>query len=173
MKLYCVYRRYMMLLEVLIAFVLVVLCALPLIYPHALILRSEKQFTAIVELDHFVNLLYTDILQKMYQNEIPWSSIQSKKNLPINDAMLSSLGYENKLPFNGTYRFEDKKHKISSDQDHAAYWLKLIITFTPKKGAFIHNLSPKQPLKSEIQPNEPEELSYTYEYDVIVEQRAA
>jgi len=150
-----VQRRYIMLLEVLIAFALVAFCAIPLIYPHVFILRAEKQFVATVELDHLVNLLFVDTLQKLYQNEIPWSVIESKKPQPIDDTALKPLGYENNLPFTGTYRFIKRKSKISTEKDHSVYWFALTFTFIPKKGAFVKNTQ--------------DELSYTYE--VIVERK--
>jgi len=146
-------RRYVMLLEVLIAFVLIVFCALPLIYPHVFILRSEKQFVATVELDHFVNLLFVDTLEQLYLNEIPWGAIEGEKSQPIDDAILRRLGYDHTFPFNGVYYFQKKKYKKSSEDNHAAYLLNLIFKFTPKQGVFV-----SKPVK------EP-----TYTYNIAVE----
>lgn len=151
--------RHIMLLEVLIAFVLIVFCALPLIYPHVFILKSEKEFVSTVELDHVVNLLYVEILQKMYQNEVPWSSIEGRKAMSIDVGLLKTIGYENKFPFVGTYRFKEIKHKTSTDKDHAVYLLKLIFTFTPKKGDNANATD--------------NSTNYQYEYEVVIERKAA
>lgn len=88
------------LLEVMIAFSLTVLCVLPLIYPHVEMYRAKKRFLERVEQDHAVNLLYVELLEKLYQHEIPWETIQSKKISPV-----EKLGYK------GTYQFEEIKHK--------------------------------------------------------------
>lgn len=155
MKIYSLFRRPIMLLEVLIAFALIVMCALPLIYPHVFILRSEKKFVSTVELDHFVNLFFVNMLQRLYQNEVPWQEIEGGKPQPIDDAALQSIGYGENLPFQGTYRFQELRKKISEDGEHSAYIFKLILDFAPKKGAFLEKQSD----------------SYKYEYHVVVERK--
>ena len=72
-------KRYVSLLEVLIAFALIVLCVLPLIYPHVAMFKSQKAFIRKVELDHVVNLLYAKILEKLYMNSIPWQELGDGK----------------------------------------------------------------------------------------------
>src|SRR5690349_12587266 len=104
-------KRPVVLLEVLIAFALVVLCALPLIYPHVFILKSEKAFVASIELDHAVNLLFANCLEKLYQNQIAWHQIESGKETTIESSLLEESGFNGYLPFNGTYKFVEEKHK--------------------------------------------------------------
>jgi hypothetical protein len=137
MKLSILQRRPVLLLEVLIAFALIALCALPLIYPHVFMLRSEKKYVAAVELDHYVNLLFVNTLQRLYQNEVPWSEIEGGKPVPIGEVAVQSVGYGENLPFEGTYQFEQKDKKISQDGTHAAYVFNLIYRFKSKKGAFL------------------------------------
>jgi len=155
MKFYSLKRHYIMLLEVLISFLLVVFCALPLIYPHVFILKSEREFVSTVELDHLVNLLFVDTMQRLYQNEIPLSVLESKQSQQINDTILKNLGYEDPIPFTGTYRFIEKKHKTSKTGDHSVYLYKLIFTFIPKKGAFIKNTQDP----------------FSYNYEIVVERK--
>lgn len=155
MNLFLLRRRPIMLLEVLIAFALIVLCALPLIYPHVFILRSEKKFVSTVELDHFVNLLFVNMMQKLYQNEIPWSVIEEGKPQPIEESMMQTIGSGEDLPFDGSYRFKVARKKVSKDENHAAYVFDLIFTFIPKKGAFPEKVTDK----------------YVYEYKVVVERK--
>lgn len=104
-------RRFVVLLEVLIAFALVALCVLPLIYPHVAIYRAERQFVDTVKLDHDVSLLYAVVLQKLYNNAIPFSDIENAARLPVDERMLQEAGIKDALPFDGTYRFtiEDKR----------------------------------------------------------------
>lgn len=128
------HRRHIVLLEVLISFALVALCALPLIYSQVMILRSEREFTQVVDLDHAVSLLFANHLQKLYLKEISWTDIQSKKEFPIDDLMLKESGVTRDLPFNGVYKFEEKMHKPPKQTEDVVYLYKLIYTFTPKYG---------------------------------------
>lgn len=130
-------RRPIALLEVLIAFALIALCILPLIYPHVFILRSEKKFISTVELDHVVNLLYADRLQKLYQNEISWQEIESGNPVPITPAMIEAAGYSGDLPFTGTYQFVKIRQKPKDPKDKSAYLFSLEFTFTEKQGKFL------------------------------------
>lgn len=119
------HRRPVMLLEVLIAFALIVLCALPLIYPHVFILRSERKFVSIVELDHQVNLLFSATLEKLYKNEIPWSVIEGGKVQPLEPI---------ELPFDGTFQFIEERKKVNKEGNHSAHIYTLVYTFTPRNG---------------------------------------
>lgn len=130
-------RRPIVLLEVLIAFALVAICALPLIYPHVFILRSEKKFIATVELDHLVNLLFAELLQKLYQNEIAWPDLENGKDLPIDSHLLESIGYRESLPFVGTYKFITIRQKPRKAADKTVYLFRLELTFIPKPGLFL------------------------------------
>lgn len=129
--LYHLTRRPVALLEVMIAFALVVLCAIPLIYPHVFILRAEKQFVAEAALDHQVNLLYAEVMEKLYQNAIPLEEILEGKEIPVGTL----------LSFTGSYHFEVVKKKESSEKKHNAYLLRLVFQFTPEKGVFVEKSS--------------------------------
>lgn len=156
-------RRPIVLLEVLIAFALVALCVLPLIYPHVFILRSEKKFVSTVELDHLVNLLYADRLQKLYQNEIPWSDIENGKEIPIDIALLNSLDYKEDLPFTGTYQFVKVRQKPPKPADTTVYLYDLTFTFLPKPGLFLEK-APKDRGDVKVNPDQ-----ITYKYQVAIE----
>lgn len=151
-------RRSVVLLEVLIAFALVALCVLPLIYPHVFILKSEKAFVDIIQLDHSVNLLFANRLEKLYQNKIPWNDIEDKKEIPIDSTMLQESGIKETLPFTGTYRFFEVKHKpqkLTEKTEKSVYYYKLIFTFLPKKELFKQKGS----------------KPFVYEYDIVIERR--
>ena len=148
-------RRHIALLEVLIAFAIVALCVLPLIFPHVFILRSEKKFIATVELDHAVNLIYADKLQKLYQNEISWQDIENGTEMRIESQLLKSADKQD-LPFTGTYKFVKARQKPRKPVDRSAYIFNMEFTFTPKPGAFLEK-------KSE------NDQTITYKYQVPIE----
>lgn len=148
-------RRHIVLLEVLIAFALVALCALPLIYPHVQILKSEKAFVTSIELDHLVNLLFSNRLQKLYQNEISWSDIVGERELSIDERMIHESGFQGSLPFTGTYKFIEVKHKSSDVSGRSVYLFNLNFRFTPKK--------------ENSKKIEPKVLSY--DYQIVLERR--
>jgi hypothetical protein len=118
----------MLLLEVLIAFSLVVLCALPLVAPHIELLRGQRQIIRWIELDHTVNLLYADILEKLYYNTLPWEEILAKHPYAISQETLKQLGYKNLPPTEAVYFFEDVENK-SNNEGVSLHQIKLILRF--------------------------------------------
>ena len=144
---YSIRRRPIMLLEVLISFALIVFCALPLIYPHVAILKSEREFVSVVEKDHLVNLLFIDVIEKLYLNEISFESIVSKKEFIVNDYELKKIGLQDPVPLVVTYTFKEIKSKVARDK---------------KRTAYLFNLS----FKVESKDKTP---SSTYNYDILIE----
>ena len=57
-------------LEVLIAFALIAISAIPLIYPHVSMIKEQKESINRMKIHHVVNLIYTNILEKMHKNEL-------------------------------------------------------------------------------------------------------
>ncbi len=145
-------RRDMPLLEVLISFTLVVFCALPLIYPQVMILKSEKEFLYLVQLDHAVNLLYAHCLEKLYRQEINWSSIEGQQSFPVDEQMLKASGITTAVPYSGTYAFIAGKQKPKNRTADTVRWINLVFTFTDKAGKEKEPLKYKYPLIIEYQP---------------------
>ena len=110
-------RYYVALLEVLIAFAIIALCILPLIYPQVALIKSEKEFIDTVELDHAVNLLYVNQLQKLYDRRIPFSVIEGGKESPIEEGLLQEAGFKKNLPFTGSLRYILLKQKPPKPDD--------------------------------------------------------
>lgn len=110
---------------------------------------------ATVELDHLVNLLYADRLEKLYLNQIPWPEIQGGKELPIEESLLRQMGITGTIPYTGSYRFIEKRHKPPEAAEKTIYLFDLVFTFVEKKGFF--------PRK--------EEKTLTYTYNVMIERR--
>lgn len=154
-------KRYLVLLEVIIAFALVALCVLPMIYPLVYILKSEREFIETIELDHIVNLLYGDTLQKLYLNQIGWSDIEEHKRFEIT-SLLQDIGYKGSFPFEGSYEFIIEKRKPPPPEDRI-YLVKLIYTFTPKK------TGKKPPADTDLEMQKPK--TYIYEYKIFIERR--
>jgi hypothetical protein len=153
-------KRTLLLLEVLIAFALVVLCALPLIYPHVFILRSEREFVDTIELDHAANLLYANRLQKLYLNEIGWDEIEEERKVPITDTMMQESGITREFPFKGEYQFFIIKRKPPKPEDRL-YLVRLILSFA----------STKKTKKSDNELSSDQQKKLTYAYDIFIERR--
>lgn len=153
----CCTRRHSLLLEVLISFAIVALCILPLLYPHVYILQSQKKMIQTVELDHIVNLVYGNTLEKLYLNEIPWDTIINQKETQIDDQMVTDCGFGCPTPYTGTFKFKEIKHKPKKIQDKALYLFLLTFDFHRKDAKPI---------------NGKEEKHKVYEYQVLIEKRA-
>lgn len=116
-------KRHFLLLEVMIAFALIVLCALPLIYPHTFILRMQKEFIQEVELDHYVNAHFADLVEQMYKNQTSWDLISGAKTLDLNPP---------NLPFKGTLQFKKLKDKPDDDPTYTVFLFEITYAFTQK-----------------------------------------
>lgn len=125
-------RRFFTLLEVLIAFAIVVLCALPLIYPHSVMLREQHQFVRELELDHAVNLLYGNIAEKLYLNKINWPDLNNN-TFEISEAMLKEAHYDKPLGFKGSFAFIEEKHKPKKIGNYNIFKFNLVFTFIPNE----------------------------------------
>lgn len=148
-----------LLLEALIAFALVALCVIPLIYPHVGMLKAERRFVRTVELDHVVNLLYADILEKLYLNKIGINDL-FQVSYEVDETALRNSGYTKPFPFFGSYKFTDKKHKPKQAGPYGLYLVQLNFTFLPKE---FSNANPK--IKEE------NTLEYEYEIFLVRDQR--
>lgn len=128
-------KKHVTLLEVLIAFVLVSFCLVPLLTPHVGILKEQHQFLRKIQLDHAVNLYTGHIIEKMHRSEIPWYMIEEGKMMPIEDEVLRQLIPDYPLAFKGMYRFDVIKSKPKNAEAGTpkAYLLKLNLYFLPGK----------------------------------------
>ena len=127
-------RRHSLLLEVLISFAIIALCILPLLYPHIYILKAQQEMIRTVELDHVVNLIYANTLEKLYLNQISWDAIESKKEIPIDPEQVKSCGFGCPLPYTGTYQFVEIKHKPKKITEKALYLFELVFKFEKAGG---------------------------------------
>ena len=133
-------KNRILLLEVLIAFAIVATCALPLIYPQIAIYKAQKQFEQKVDLDHAVNLLYGEILRRLYLNEIPWADLQGKATT-IDEEMLRRAGVElTTSSYTGFFKFTEINHKPKLASPYSLWLFNLSFTFSPKRS--LNSLKP-------------------------------
>ncbi len=130
-----IHKRPVLLLEVMIAIALIVMAAIPLIYPHLYLLKAQRHFMSKVELDHAVNLLYVDLLEQMYENKVSWTSIISKNEFKVEKQDFRRIGYTKPVPFKGAYRFTDSIHKPKGEEEvpFRLYIISLDYQFYPEK----------------------------------------
>lgn len=129
--LFSIVRRPMILLEILIALAMIALCALPLITPHVAMIKEQKHFINTMKLDHYVHLIYVDILEQLHTNKIGWNVITEKTPIPLDESLIARLGETNFPKLKGYFRFHEIKHKINKSTGWSAYLLKLNIVFEP------------------------------------------
>jgi len=151
-------KRHYLLLEVLIAFILVALCVLPLISPHVFILKEQKEAIQKIDLDHIVNLVYADIIERLYKNEIPWSDLNSERSFPIDEALLHRIGWSKPIAYHGEYHFKVDKYKPKKQPaPYTLYLFDLTLGFLP------HEIAKGGTDKQK------EEQQIRYEYKIFVE----
>lgn len=149
-----------MMLEAMIAFALVVLCAIPLIAPHTAMLKAQRQFIRKIDLDHAVNLLYASVLEQLYMNTIGWNELLHRP-FPILKEDLQRLGLSAALGYEGSYQFHVKEQKPKDE--NAPYKLYLFtLTF---------QLIPDEFSKKADDIKEKNTLRYTYEVFVVRDRR--
>lgn len=120
----------MLLLEIVLAFALVALCILPMVTPHIGLLRSQQKMLAFIQLDHSVNLLYGELLERLYTHEITWEQLLNEKHYAIDYSHLQKLGYQGADP-KGFYFFKKEKQKPVNAEGISLYQIKVIFQFVP------------------------------------------
>lgn len=124
--------RAFLLLEVLIAFLLVVLCVFPLITPHIAIYKDQLAFANKIGLDHAISEVYANIIEQLHRNTIPWNAFTEKTKFPIPKNSLFS--FKNvPLPYEGYYQFTEIKHKPPEPKPFTVYLFNLTFKIMPLK----------------------------------------
>lgn len=115
-------------LEVLISFTLIAFCVIPLIRPHISMIKAQNGFINKVQINHTVNLIYVNILEKLHKNEILLSDIEDKKIFNVDNVELKGInGYK------ATYQFIKEKHKKRNSAGITVYIATLQLQFIPNK----------------------------------------
>ena len=118
-----------MLLEVLIAIFLFSMIAIPLMGPQVFLFKQQQKLINQIALDRLIARVFADVTVKLYQNEIPWSTIESESEIPI-------IGYGiEELPYVGSYRFSYVISKPDTPQAYSLYLYDLVFTFRQPNSA--------------------------------------
>ncbi len=151
-------QRPFSLLEVMIAFVLILFSLAPLIYPNLAIFREQTRFVETLKIDHAVTLIHGSILEKLHRREIPFDSITQKNEvqIPIPQDVLNEAGMDASFPYDVTLTAQLVLMKGKNKGIYIAALTKLTYRFTEKgtKGAspieFVYKI-PVVKLKSEAE----------------------
>lgn len=71
-------KRPFVLLEILIAFMLVAICAIPLVRQPLWFFRKEVASFELIEKERMADWTFTEIKESLLKNEIPWDKIPAK-----------------------------------------------------------------------------------------------
>lgn len=71
-------RSAFLMLEVMIAFLLMALCLVPLLEPHYTMLQSDLTILEESKIERIVQKLYADFLIKIYNGDVLWSDVDHK-----------------------------------------------------------------------------------------------
>lgn len=123
-------KRYVLLLEVVIALALVALSVIPLLAPQAFILYRQQRLMNEIHLDHIVNLLYADIILQLYKNDILWNDLVNSTPHEVDSTTLKRVGYDKNIPFKGFYQFKEKKHKPKKESPYTIHLFDLDFVFS-------------------------------------------
>jgi hypothetical protein len=131
---YSLQKRPFSLLEVMIAFVLILFCLAPLIYPNLAIFREQTRFVETIKIDHAVTLLHGDVLEKLHRREIPFESLTQKSEvqIPISPEALKEAGLGATFPYDVTLTAQLVKMKGHEKELYTAALTKLTYRFTEK-----------------------------------------
>jgi hypothetical protein len=127
-------KRSFSMLEVMIAFVLILFCLAPLIYPNLAIFREQTRFVETIKIDHAVTLLHGDVLEKLHRREIPFESLtqKSEMQIPLFPEALKEAGLGATFPYDVTLTAQLVKMKGVEKGLYTVALTKLTYRFTEK-----------------------------------------
>lgn len=102
----------MTLLEVLIAFLLIVVAVVPLLAPFPHIYKEQMQFIHELEMERLSNVFFVEFVGKILRKEIEVSALSPSETIPIQETL--------PIPYKAFYR-------IGEDQE-------MEVVFVPEKG---------------------------------------
>lgn len=120
-------KRAFLLLEVLIAFALIALCAIPMIAPHISMIKAQKELETKMKINHAAKLIYANVLEKMHKNEIPLAQVEDGKTISVQEEFLEGI-----TGYTADYRFKIIKSK-NNDQGLHVYRAILEVHFIKLK----------------------------------------
>jgi len=101
-------KRPFMLLEVMVAFTLVLLCVVPLLRTHLMMFHEERRLVKEMEAQQLAGVIFSEVIPLLYENQIPWEVIEGSGDLlsyvdesPLNTVIVQAkkLGYIPQVSF--------------------------------------------------------------------------
>lgn len=125
-------RSPFLLLEVMIAFGILALSAIPLVYPHLYILKEERALILELEVDLAAQNLIVDMLTELHENRIPFRLIEEGGVFELTKEKVSKAGIPQEVVERAFVRF-DEKHKPKKPSSSTLYHVKaaLHILYSP------------------------------------------
>ncbi len=122
-------KKPFLLLEVLIAFLLVVICIVPLVRQPLMLYRAEMEHLEVMELERLADWTFTEVKEMLLKNEVPWEKIPRKdartSEFPLTDVILQIPGCPPKTIHRGFY-LQGKAEKIGNqNQIYRQIWIQV------------------------------------------------
>ena len=133
-------KRPFLLLEVMISFVLIVMCVLPLIYPHVALYKETASFRRWEESQKMHQLIFTAIQMKLHRNDLTWQQINSETKFALDKTFLEVLDPSLTLNEKGFYRFKIKRKKTNKNSTQGYYLFEVEITYPEKEKNAVFDL---------------------------------
>lgn len=161
-------KRHFQLLEVMIAVLLLIICAVPALKVFTNVFQEQTRINSAYDRDHLVRLVHAQIVEKMYRNEISLQqvidgTIQEFRHAEL-DLTLQRLGYQALYRFHVTYPKPDALAGASSLVSDLYIRLH-------KKNSQVNRFDPKTSNDKYGFQNE-DSLTYDYKYVVYINHEA-
>lgn len=125
-------------MEVMISFLLILFCLVPLIYPNIAMYREQNKFTESIQLDHTVSLLYGNLLEQLHRRNVPFEALTQKHAVPINispDVLLDAGIDPKTFPYNIALMAQKEQMKGVKTGRYVAALVKFTYVFQKKTDA--------------------------------------
>ncbi|CRX37412.1 hypothetical protein [Estrella lausannensis] len=121
-----------LLLEVMIAFGILALSAIPLVYPHLLILKEERALILELDVDLAAQNLIVDLLTELHENRVPFRLIEDEGIFEMNKEKISKAGITPEAIEKVFVRFTEN-HKPKPPKSSTLFYVKgtLHILYSP------------------------------------------
>lgn len=128
-------KRPFSLMEVMICFMLILFCLIPLIYPNYALYKERIKFADTIKVDHTVTLLYGNLLEQLYRREIPYEQITQSGTSPlqINPEILSAQGINaSTFPYDISLTSKNALRKGQKNGSYIAHLIEFTYSFQKK-----------------------------------------
>ncbi|MCB1114395.1 MAG: hypothetical protein KDK62_06535 [Chlamydiia bacterium] len=104
-RFYRLRKRYLTLLEVMIAFLLILIAAVPLLAPYPYIFKQQQSFIEELEMDRLSNVFYVDFVGRVLRKEIDIELIKEEETVPIDEKL--------PIPYRAVYKVTSSDVKVA------------------------------------------------------------